>query len=62
MADITAPLPLILVMEWNVVFERESLAHKEESSLEEEKEINECDWSVIEVNALFVQFRVPFPT
>ena len=48
-------------MELNVVFENESVAHKEVSLAEEEKERSECDWSVIELNRVFVQLRVPLP-
>ena len=43
------------------MLERESVAHKEGSSAEEEKERRGYDWSVIEVKRVFVQIRVPYP-
>ena len=43
------------------MLERESVAHKEGSSAEEEKERRGYDWSVIEVKRVFVQIRVPDP-
>ena len=60
-ADITAPRPGFFVMEVNVVFETESVAHKEGSSLEEEKEMRECESSVNEVNMLSEHIRMPEP-
>ena len=63
--QITAPPPIFFCIEVKELFDRYSPKDKEVSSFDEERdeetEISESDWSVIELNSLVIHPILPYP-